>query len=230
MLYRGGVSGRTKLIVAIVLAVAFAVAVVTLPLPGPAGIREWAESTGPAAAWVMLAAYSLCVAMPFPRTAFNLATGLLLGKAVGILVALSATAISGVLGFLLARALGRELVMRYLHVGPVRAVNERLDGGGVLSVASLRLIPVLPFAPMSYCCGVSTLKLPPYVVGTVLGSIPGTTAMVLLGDALTGHWPPELVACYVVFALAGAFGLARVNRKTKTRHTEPEAESEPSVS
>jgi uncharacterized membrane protein YdjX (TVP38/TMEM64 family) len=54
----------------------------------------------------------------------------------------------------------------------VRTVNERLTGGGWLAVASLRLIPVLPFLPVNYCCGVSSLRTWPYLVGTVLGCVP----------------------------------------------------------
>ncbi|MEU6645465.1 TVP38/TMEM64 family protein [Saccharomonospora sp. NPDC046836] len=210
----------TKVISGLVLLAAIVVAAFTVPVPSAAEVRAWADGAGAAAALLFLLAYVLCTVLPIPRTVFNLAAGLLLGEALGIVVAFTATIVAGCLGFLLARALGRDMVTRHLHRARVRAVNERLTGGGVLAVASLRLIPVIPFAPLSYCCGVSSLRLRPYLVGTALGSLPGTIAVVVLGDALTGDTPPALVACYVVFAALGALGLLRIIRTAEAQQAE----------
>jgi uncharacterized membrane protein YdjX (TVP38/TMEM64 family) len=218
--YRGVVPRRRKLLLALTLLAVLVVAAFVLPIPSPAELRDWAAGAGPATAILFLVAYSVLTVAPVPRTVFNLAAGLLLGNAVGIVVAITATGISGALGFGLARLLGRDLVARHLHRTSVRAVNERLAGGGVLAVTSLRLIPVVPFAPLGYCCGVSSLKFVPYLLGTVLGSLPGTVAVVVLGDALTGATPPALLACYAGFALLGAIGLYRVVRKAGPKEAE----------
>lgn len=203
---------RMKLAVALgVLAVLVAAALV-LPLPTPAALRDWAAGAGPATAFLFLAAYAVLTVIPIPRTVFNLAAGLLLGTVAGVAVSITATAISGMLGFGLARLLGRDLVSRHLHRKSVRAVDERLAGGGILAITSLRLIPVVPFAPLGYCCGILSVRPFPYLIGTVLGSLPGTIAVVVLGDALTGGTPPALLACYLAFALAGALGLIKVGR------------------
>lgn len=218
-------SGRAKLILALTLLAAFVAAAVLLPIPGPADLRSWAEATGPATPLVLLVAYSLLTVAPIPRTVFNLAAGLLVGTAAGITIGLVATTIAAGLSFGLARALGRDLVTRHLERRSVRAVNDRLADGGVLAVTSLRLIPVVPFAPLSYLCGVSSVRLIPYLTGTLLGSVPGTVAVVVLGDALTGDTPPALLACYGVFAAAGAIGLVRVFKKPTPAVPEPEPES-----
>lgn len=215
------VVSRTKLIGGVVLLAALLIAAVTLPVPHPAEIRAWADQAGAATAVIFLLAYGVLTVAPIPRTVFNLAAGLLLGEALGIVVAVTATALSGVLGFVLARALGREFVARHLHRAPVRVVNDRLSHGGALAVASLRLIPVIPFAPLSYCCGISSLRLGPYLAGTALGSLPGTVAVVVLGDALTGTTPPALVACYAAFAVLGGLGLMRVVRTTTPSRATP---------
>jgi uncharacterized membrane protein YdjX (TVP38/TMEM64 family) len=212
--YRGPMFRRTKVVVALVLLAAVVTAAFVLPIPSPAELRDWAAGAGPATALLLLAAYSVLTVAPIPRTVFNLAAGLLLGDVVGILVAVTATAISGALGFGLSRLLGRDLVARHLQRRSVRAVNDRLAGGGVLAVTSLRLIPVVPFAPLGYCCGILDVRWRPYLVGTVLGSLPGTIAVVVLGDALTGGTPPALLACYLAFALVGALGLIKVVRGT----------------
>ncbi|WP_425425551.1 TVP38/TMEM64 family protein [Amycolatopsis marina] len=204
---------RAQLFLACVLFIGLAVAGFTLPVPSPAELRAWAAGAGAATPMLFLLVYAMFTVAPIPRTVFSLAAGLLLGHWLGIVIAMLATAISAALGFLLARLLGRNLVARHLHRGAVRTVHDRLTGGGVLAVTSLRLIPVIPFAPLSYCCGMSAIRLPPYLAGTVLGSFPGTAAVVLLGDALTGSTPPVLLACYGTFAALGAFGLYRVVRR-----------------
>ncbi|HET6503879.1 MAG TPA: TVP38/TMEM64 family protein [Amycolatopsis sp.] len=203
---------RAKLVLALVLLAAAVAAAFLLHLPGPAGLRDWAAGRGPAAILIFLGAYALLTVIPLPRTVFNLAAGLLFGDVAGVAVAVIATAASGMLGFALARLLGRDLVSRHLRRKAIRAVDERLAGGGVLAVTSLRLIPVVPFAPLTYCCGILSVRPLPYLAGTVLGSLPGTIAVVVLGDALTGGTPPALFACYAGFALAGGLGLVKVVR------------------
>jgi uncharacterized membrane protein YdjX (TVP38/TMEM64 family) len=215
-------SGRTKLIVALPLLAVAVVAAFVLPIPTPAELRTWATGNATTTALLLLLAYSVLAVFPIPRTFFNLAAGLLLGNLVGITVAMAATAIAASLAFGLARLLGRDLVSRHLHRKWVRTVNERLSEGGVLAITSLRLIPMAPFAPLNYCCGISLVRFGPYLLGTALGSLPGTVAVVLLGDALTGNTPPELLACYGVFAILGTIGLVKVFRKREAVEPQPE--------
>lgn len=203
---------RTKLIIALVVLTVVVAAAFLLPVPTPAQLRDWAAGAGPATTLLFLVAYSILTVAPIPRTVFNLAAGLLLGTVAGIAVAVMSTAISGLLGFGLARLLGRDLVSRHLQRKAVRTVDERLADGGILAIASLRLIPVVPFAPFGYCCGILSVRPLPYLAGTVLGSLPGTIAVVVLGDALTGGTPPALLACYLAFALVGALGMIKVVR------------------
>lgn len=186
---------------------ALVAAAFVLPVPEAAQLRVWASGAGAAAPVLMFLTYVLATLVPIPRTVFSLASGLLLGPVIGLMVALVATVVSGLLSFALARSLGRRVVARHLDRSPVRAVDERLTGGGWLAIASLRMIPVVPFLPTNYACGLSSVRTRPFVAGTVTGSVPGTTAVVVLGDALTGTTPPALLAVLVVLALTGATGL-----------------------
>jgi len=195
------------ILVAVGLLAALVVAAVVLPVPDPAALRAWVSGAGAAAPMLMFLAYVVATLVPIPRTVFSLASGLLLGPVVGVAVALAATAVSAVVSFALARTLGRRLVARHLTRARVRAVDERLTGGGWLAVASLRIIPAIPFLPTNYACGLSSVRARPYLAGTMIGSLPGTAAAVALGDTLTGTTPPALLAVYGVLAVAGAAGL-----------------------
>jgi len=85
-------------------------------------------------------------------------------------------------------------------------VRARLDRSGLLAMVSLRLLPMVPFSVLNYAAGVARVRLVPFLLGTVLGVLPGTIAVVVLGDAVTsGEFNPALFA--VSFAGA-ALGLA----------------------
>lgn len=207
---------RTRPLIAGCLLAACVVVAFLAPIPTPTEFRALAASAGPAMPLVVFGVYAVCAALPLPRTAFSLASGLLLGNALGIVVAVGATLTAASLGFLLARTLGADLLGRHSHRESIRAVDARISGGGVIGITSLRLIPVIPFAPLSYFCGVTSIRMHPYLLGTLLGSLPGTAAVVILGDALTGATPPALVAWYSAFALVGAVGVYWMVRRGRT--------------
>jgi uncharacterized membrane protein YdjX (TVP38/TMEM64 family) len=198
---------RLGVLLAAGLLAAVVAAAFVLPVPDPAQLRTWAADTGVAAPALLFLAYVVATLVPIPRTVFSLASGLLLGPVAGVTVALVATAVSALLSFALARSLGRRLVSRHLTRARVRTIDDRLTDGGWLAVASLRIIPLIPFLPTNYACGLSSVRPRPYLAGTVVGSLPGTAAAVVLGDTLTGGTPPALLTVYAVLAVAGAAGL-----------------------
>jgi len=187
-------SARLRALALVLLLIVATVVAITVPLPRPEQIREWAQGLGPSLPAVFLICHALITVAPIPRTVFTLAAGLLFGPLTGISVALVASTISAVLALLLVRKLGRDAVAGRLRHGALQAVDTRLAQRGWLAVASLRLIPVVPFSVLNYCCGVSAVRLRPYVLATIVGIAPGTVAVVLLGDAITGRTSPVSAA------------------------------------
>ncbi|MGH3972844.1 MAG: TVP38/TMEM64 family protein, partial [Pseudonocardiaceae bacterium] len=137
---------------------------------------------------------------------FTLAAGLLFGPVLGIVLSLTGTTLSAMLAFVVVRWLARDLVEPHLDRGILRAVDARLRRRGWLAVVSLRLIPAVPFSVLNYCSALSSIRFRDYLVGTV-GVIPGSVALVVLGDALTGTTSPALFAVSLVCASIGIAGL-----------------------
>ncbi len=188
---------------AIVILVAIALLV---PLPTAIQLRDWARSLGPWFPLAFLAAHSLVTVLPFPRTAFTIAAGLLFGSALGIVLAVVASAISALLAVLLVRACGWQLGHLVSH-SSIDNVDAHLRRRGWLAVLSLRLIPAVPFSVINYAAGATAVRLLPYTVATVVGLLPGTAAVVILGDALTGTVNPVLVLVSLCTAGIGVAGL-----------------------
>src|ERR1700749_5282007 len=109
-----------------VMAIAVAVALL-VPLPTAVQMRDWANSVGPWFPVAFLAAHIVVTVLPFPRTAFTLAAGLLFGPVLGIALAVAASTGSAVIALLLVRAAGWQLSRLVRHQA-VDRVDTRLRG------------------------------------------------------------------------------------------------------
>lgn len=199
-------SARARwLLLAGVLLVAVVVALV-VPLPAPLTVRDRVEALGAWAPVTFLLVHALVTTTPLPRTVFSLSAGVLFGPWLGLALCLVASTASAAAAFAISRRLGGRAIDR---LGPrrVRAVESRLSSRGLLSVTSARLVPAIPFAPLNYTFGVTSVRWWHYLVGTAIGLVPGTSAVVLLGDAATGSLSPASLG---VFAVSGAIGLVGV--------------------
>ena len=205
------VSRTRVLFTAIAVAAVVAVALL-VPLPTALQLRDWAASAGPWFPLAFLAAHVVVTVLPFPRTAFTLAAGLLFGPALGVAIAVTASTVSALLALLMVRGLGWQLSKLVSHPA-VEAVDARLRARGWAAVLSLRLIPVVPFSVLNYAAGASSVRVLPYLLATVAGLLPGTAAVVILGDALTGTVSPLLAVVSLCTAALGMSGLAYETRR-----------------
>lgn len=202
---------RTRLLLAVLLVLAVLVTAAVLPVLSPLQMRAWVQSAGVAAPLLFLFGHALVTMAPVPRTVFTLAAGLLFGPVLGVALSLAATLLSAVASFAVVRRLARAatapyLEHPYLRYTVSRVVNARLRRRGWLAVASLRLIPAVPFAVLNYGCALSSIRFRHYLAGTV-GIVPGSVAVVVLGDALTGTTSPALLAVSLISTAIGIVGL-----------------------
>lgn len=208
------------ILAAIVILVAVAVLV---PLPTAVQLRDWATSVGPWFPLAFLTAHILITVFPFPRTVFTLAAGLLFGPYLGVPIAVLASTISAVIALLLVRAAGWRLDQLVRHPR-LEAANARLAQRGWPTVLSMRMIPAVPFSVLNYAAGSSSVRVLPYTLATFVGLLPGTAAVVILGDALTGNVSPLLLLVSLCTASVGIAGL--VHEIRAQRHHQPGADTE----
>jgi uncharacterized membrane protein YdjX (TVP38/TMEM64 family) len=217
---------RPRTVAAVVGITVLVAVAVWVPLPTAVQLRDWAESVGPWFPLAFLAAHIVVTVVPVPRTAFTLAAGLLFGPVLGVVIAVVASAGSAVLAALLVRAAGWQL-NRLVRHRAVDKVDQRLRERGWVAILSLRLIPVVPFSAVNYAAGASAVRMLPYTLATLAGLLPGTAAVVILGDALAGHPSPLL---YLVSVCTGALGLTglvlEVRHYRRRHHRTPQRTSQ----
>jgi uncharacterized membrane protein YdjX (TVP38/TMEM64 family) len=225
------ISRRRMVVTGAVIAALIAVALL-VPLPTAVQMRDWATSVGPWFPLAFLAAHIVVTVLPFPRTAFTLAAGLLFGPLLGITLAVVASTASAVIALLLVRAAGWQL-SRLVRHQTVETVDARLRDRSWIAVMSLRLIPVVPFSAINYAVGASAVRVLPYTLATLVGVLPGTAAVVILGDALTGDVSPLLLLVSLCTGLLGlgllAYEISHHRRHKRPTVTEFDVTAEPAL-
>lgn len=195
---------RRRVVLTAVAIAALVALVLLVPLPTAVQLRDWATSVGPWFPVAFLIAHIVVTVLPFPRTAFTLAAGLLFGPVLGVVLAVAASTASALIALVLVRVAGWQL-SRLVRHRAVDTLDDRLRDRGWPTILSLRLIPAVPFSVLNYAAGASAVRVLPYTLATLAGLTPGTAAVVILGDALTGHVSPLLI---LVSLCTGAVGLA----------------------
>ncbi|OBK19181.1 TVP38/TMEM64 family protein [Mycobacterium asiaticum] len=212
-----------RLAVTVVGITVLVVVALLVPLPTAMEMRDWARSVGPWFPLVFWLVHVVVTVPPFPRTAFTLAAGLLFGPLFGIAIAVTASTASAVLATLLVRATGWRL-NRLVHNRAVGRLDDRLRERGWLAILSLRFIPVVPFSAINYAAGASAVRVQPYMWATMAGLLPGTAAVVILGNAFAGDSSPLLILVSVCTGGLGLCGLVYEVRQYRRHHRRaPEA-------
>ncbi|MDV8009175.1 TVP38/TMEM64 family protein [Rhodococcus sp. IEGM 1318] len=205
-----GVGSTVKLIVVALMLIAVVLAANTVDLPNPEAIRAAVSDAGwwGFAAFVVL--YALLSATPFPASTLTIAAGLLFGLAVGASLVVVAATGGAYLAYWFARALGRGQVARS-EWGKLRKLDGMLGRRGLMSVLIVRLIPLFPFSLVNYAAGISAVGQRDYVLGTLVGIVPGTIGFTALGAYGTSplSWPFAAALLAVLLVSVGSWLLAR---------------------
>ena len=172
-----------------------------------------------------LALYIVQTALSLPgATILSLAAGAIFGPLLGTLYVVIAATIGAASSFLVTRHLLRDAILA--KFGPrLSALNQELEARGFNYLLFLRLVPLFPFFLINLAAGFTSLPLRTFVLGTMIGIIPGSFVYVNAGASLAGIGSLRDVASPRVlgsFALLGIFALVPVIlEKTKRWHSNP---------
>ena len=191
-------AARVRLL-GLALAVLIAGALVWLLLGGDVdAVQSAVASTGAWGPVVYVLLHVVLTLVPVSKNLLSGVAGALFGLAGGIAISWVASMLSALVGFAIARRLGREAVAEL--TGPrIDRAEEIMRQQGVAAVIVARLTPVLPFTIVNYAAGVSAVSLRDFLVGTAVGIVPGTVGYAALG-ASAGRSAQIVVASLLVGA------------------------------
>lgn len=168
--------------------------------------------------FVLVAAVLACFLVP--TSVLNLTAGLAFGLGGGLAVAWLAQLLAAVLGFGVMRARRvrgwspgsadrASMVARMAHF---------LGQYPTFSVLVVRAVGIFPFGPSNYAMGFTSVPWRAYVIGTAVGTVPGTAATVAVGASGADPKSPYLWVGVLVLVILAACGTWLTKRRgTKNR-------------
>lgn len=136
---------------------------------------------GPLAPLWVLAAYVVGSLLAVPVTLLIVVTALVYGAWSAFGYAMAGSLLAAALTFGIGHALGRDLVGR-LAGERLNRLNARLGRRGLLAVVTVRILPLAPFTVVNLAAGASKIRLRDFLLGTMLGMLPGILAITVFSD------------------------------------------------
>ncbi len=169
---------------------------------------------------LVIGAYVIGSLVLVPLTLLIAVTGIVFGVSPGAAYAMAGTLCAAAAGYGLGAVLGRDAARRLLGAR-LNRLSRRVARRGTLAMILIRLLPLAPFGVINIVCGASHIRLRDYLLGTLIGTLPGvllTTAFAHnLVQAVRSPSQQTLgILLIVVLLLAGfAIGLRRVLQRQR---------------
>lgn len=160
---------------------------------------------------------ALCL---IPGSVLVIVGGILFGPVMGTLVSLFAATVASALSFLLARWLGRDLLLKYVgHTTIFQAIEKGIAQSGIDFLIFTRLVPLFPYNIQNYAYGLTTISFWSFTVISAVTTLPGLFIYTLMSHELASKgitlaFMVKLsIAGFILFALVqAAKAWARVKR------------------
>lgn len=181
-------------------------------------LKEWATLESASAAIDEIQGHSMAPIMivlmfvvaglvVFPLSLLVIASGIAFGPLGGFLYSFIGGVLSAVSTYGIGYYAGRKTV-RKLAGDRLNRISRKLAQHGLLTIVTIRVVPVAPFTIINLVAGASHIKFRDYVVGTALGMAPGMAAIVLLTDTIGKTIKqPDLTHISLLTATVGALVL-----------------------
>jgi len=177
----------------------------------------WARGSAVAPLWVF-GAYLVASLTAMPISLLIVITVVMFGPSAAFAYALLGSVAGAALGFGIGQSLGRQTVRRVAGAR-LNELSRRLGERGLLAVLAVRVIPVAPFTIVNVVAGASHIGLRDFMLGTLLGILPGIIAVTVFSDRLLAvvrnPSPAALATLALIVAIitTGAVAIRRWDRR-----------------
>ena len=121
---------------------------------------------------VVVAGYVIAGLLMVPVTLLIAVTGIVFGPVFGTIYAVTGALLSSAITYKFGQWMGRNTVRKMF--GPrINRLSTRIARRGILAMVVVRILPIAPFTVVNIIAGASDIRLRDYLIGTLLGMVPG---------------------------------------------------------
>ena len=146
---------------------------------------------------------------PLPAFMITLSNAAIFGWWQGAILSWSSAMAGAALCFLLARALGRDVIEKLAGRGALAGVESYFQKYGTKTILVCRLLPFVSFDAVSYFAGLTPIKFLPFFIATGLGQTPATIVYSYVGGMLTGGAKALMIGLLCLFSLVILAGIIK---------------------
>ncbi|EMU6251843.1 TPA: TVP38/TMEM64 family protein [Escherichia coli O11:H5] len=137
-----------------------------------------------------------------PGSILVIAGGIVFGPLLGTLLSLIAATLASSCSFLLARWMGRDLLLKYVgHSHTFKAIEKGIARNGIDFLILTRLIPLFPYNIQNYAYGLTAIAFWPYTLISALTTLPGIVIYTVMASDLANEG--ITLRCILQLCLAG---------------------------
>lgn len=111
--------------------------------------------------------------------------------------------------FFIARVMGREVVEKLTGKTVLNSMDGFFTRYGKHTILVCRLLPFVPFDPVSYAAGLTSIRFRSFFIATGLGQLPATIVYSWAGSILTGGTFWFVTGLFILFALTVVIFMAK---------------------
>ncbi len=166
----------------------------------PGEIRDYIVQFGWLAPVVYIVLFTVRPLILFPTSVLSVAGGLAFGTLPGVVYTVIGATLSALVAYYVAIRFGDRFV-RHFETSDYEKIQHKIEEDGFFYVLILRLIPLVNFDLVSYASGLAKVRLPAYVVATMVGMIPGAFANNFLGSSIASGDLKMVILALAVFVV-----------------------------
>ena len=148
-------------------------------------VKAYILSFGPLAIVISILLMILqSIAAPIPAFLITFANAAVFGWIAGAVISWTGAMLGAAVCFGLARLFGRDVVAKITGKGALQSVDRFFVAYGAKSIFIARLLPFVPFDPISYAAGLTGMRFVPFLIATGLGQLPATLIYSYAGSTM----------------------------------------------
>ncbi|HHL2825496.1 TPA: TVP38/TMEM64 family protein [Citrobacter murliniae] len=169
-------------------------------------IRSWGTQAAVVSFFLMILQ---AIIAPLPAFLITFANASLFGAFWGGVLSWTSAMAGATLCFFIARILGRSAVEKLTGKTMLKNMDAFFERYGKHTILVCRLLPFVPFDPISYAAGLTSIRFRHFFLATGIGQLPATIVYSWAGSLLTGGAFWFVTGLFVLFALTVVIPVAR---------------------